>query len=187
MRSFLDAKLMAKSLRAALESRGTPLSYSQCLEIVADQFGLDSWNVLAAKIGRTTGADDESPAIGFHETAPIFRTFAEDKAKEFYLGFLGFTLDWEHRFHPGAPLYCQVSRAGLILHLSEHHGDATPGSTTFVAMRGIRAFNAEILARRYANNRPGVEEMPWGLVMEVIDPFGNRIRFCERPGEGGGA
>lgn len=183
MRSFLDAKLMAKSLRASLESRGTPLSHSQCLEIVAGQFGLDSWNVLAAKIGQTTGADDAAPTIGFHETAPIFRTFAEDKAKEFYLGFLGFTLDWEHRFHPGAPLYCQVSRAGLILHLSEHHGDATPGSTTFVAMRGIRAFNAEVLARRYANNRPGVEEMPWGLVMEVIDPFGNRIRFCERPGE----
>jgi hypothetical protein len=30
-----------------------------------------------------------SPAI------PILRSFFEDKAREFYLGFLGFTLDWE--------------------------------------------------------------------------------------------
>lgn len=29
---------------------------------------------------------------------PIIRIFSEDKAKEFYLDFLGFTLDWEpHR------------------------------------------------------------------------------------------
>jgi catechol 2,3-dioxygenase-like lactoylglutathione lyase family enzyme len=188
MRSFLDAKLMAKSLRAALERQGTALTHSQSLEIVAGQFGFASWNVLAARIGdagSSPGTTTEGPAIGFHETAPILRTFSEEKAKEFYLGFLGFTLDWEHRFHPGMPLYCQVSRSGLILHLSEHHGDATPGSTTFVAMRGLRAFNAEVLARRYANNRPGIEEADWGLVMEVIDPFGNRIRFCERPENAG--
>lgn len=181
MRSFLDAKKMAKSLRDSLEKQGTPLSHSQCLEIVARQFGADSWNGLAAQIGIATSGRDDRPAIGFSETAPVLRIFAEDRAKAFYLGFLGFTLDFEHRFHPDAPLYCQVSRAGLILHLSEHHGDATPGSTTFVAMRGIRAFNAELLAHRYPNNRPGVAEEPWGLVMEVTDPFANRIRFCERP------
>ncbi|MGG2478234.1 glyoxalase superfamily protein, partial [Rhizobium sp. BR5] len=28
--------------------------------------------------------------------------------------------------------------------------------------------------------KPGVEELPWGDVMEVTDPFGNRIRFCEQ-------
>ena len=27
--------------------------------------------------------------------------------------------------------------------------------------------------------RPGIEEVPWGKEMTVIDPFGNRIRFCE--------
>jgi ribosomal-protein-alanine N-acetyltransferase len=45
-------------------------------------------------------------------------------------------LDWEHRFEPDAPVYMQVSRGPLILHLSEHHGDATPGSTAYVRMRG---------------------------------------------------
>lgn len=115
----------------------------------------------------------------FTETCPILRIFDEAKALDFYAGWLGFTLDWEHRFAPGMPLYVQVSRAGLILHLSGHHGDASPGSTTFVRMQGIREFHAEIMAKPYANMRPGLEDAPWGTEMTVIDPFSNRIRFCE--------
>lgn len=115
----------------------------------------------------------------FLETAPIFRSFDEGKARAFYLDWLGFTVQFEHRFHPGAPLYMGISRGGLVLHLSEHHGDATPGSTAFVRMAGIRDFHAEIIGRPYANNRPGLETLPWGLQVEVIDPFANRIRFCE--------
>mgnify|MGYP001584974684 CR=1 FL=1 len=115
----------------------------------------------------------------FHDTIPVLRSFDEAKAKEFYLGFLGFTLGFSHRFAPDLPLYFEVERAGLKLHLSEHHGDATPGSTVFVWMRGIDEFHAELTARRYGFYRPGVETVPWGREMQVIDPFGNRIRFCE--------
>jgi catechol 2,3-dioxygenase-like lactoylglutathione lyase family enzyme len=50
---------------------------------------------------------------------PILRIFSVEKAREFYLDYLGFHLDWEHRFDDNAPLYMQVSRAGLILHLCE--------------------------------------------------------------------
>jgi hypothetical protein len=28
--------------------------------------------------------------------------------------------------------------------------------------------------------KPGVEQAPWGLEMTVIDPFSNRIAFCEQ-------
>jgi hypothetical protein len=28
--------------------------------------------------------------------------------------------------------------------------------------------------------KPGLQEAPWGLEMEVIDPFNNRLTFCER-------
>lgn len=45
----------------------------------------------------------------------IIRIFSEDKAKEFYLDFLGFTLQWKHRFEPGFPLYAQISRSDLTL------------------------------------------------------------------------
>ena len=54
---------------------------------------------------------------------PIFRIFDVDKARAFYLDFLGMSVDWEHRFDESAPLYMQVSRGELKLHLTEHHGD----------------------------------------------------------------
>ena len=41
----------------------------------------------------------------FGPTIPILRMCDEAKAREFYLGFLGFAVDWEHRFEPGFPLY----------------------------------------------------------------------------------
>lgn len=48
----------------------------------------------------------------FGKTTPILRIFDEAKAREFYEGFLGFKVDWEHRFEPDLPLYLQVSKDG---------------------------------------------------------------------------
>jgi hypothetical protein len=50
MCTYLDAKAMAKSLRESLSGRNVSLSHSECLEIVARQFGLSDWNRLAAKL-----------------------------------------------------------------------------------------------------------------------------------------
>ena len=113
-------------------------------------------------------------------TVPILRIFDLAKACEFYLGFLGFTVDWEHRFAPDMPLYMQVSRGDLVLHLTEHHGDACPGSAVFVRTTGLEDFHREITAKGYGYMRPGIEIAPWhAKVMQVIDPFGNRLRFNE--------
>jgi uncharacterized glyoxalase superfamily protein PhnB len=115
----------------------------------------------------------------FH-AIPIFRIFDVAKAKEFYVDFLGFRVDWEHRFDETAPLYMQMSRDGLLLHLSEHHGDACPGSTAVGQTTGLEAYHREITAKGYRFMRPGIEVAPWNArVMEVIDPFGNRLRFNE--------
>ncbi len=56
--------------------------------------------------------------MNFSRTTPILRSFDEAKAKEFYVAFLGFKVDWEHRFEPGLPLYMQVSRGACVLHIS---------------------------------------------------------------------
>jgi catechol 2,3-dioxygenase-like lactoylglutathione lyase family enzyme len=114
------------------------------------------------------------------QTVPLLRIFDADKAREFYLGFLGFRVDWEHRFGESFPLYMQVSRDGCVLHLTEHHGDCTPGSTVFVRVTGLTDFHREITTKGYAYMRPGIERAPWNAdVMEVTDPFGNRLRFSE--------
>ena len=121
--------------------------------------------------------------IRFETTAPVLRIFSVEKAREFYLDFLGFTVAFEHRFEPDLPLYMGISRGGLTLHLSEHHGDATPGSAVFVWMTGIDELHAELAAKRYGYNRPGIQEQPWGRGLTVTDPFANRIHFYERPRE----
>ena len=111
---------------------------------------------------------------------PIIRIFSEDKAREFYLDFLGFTLQWEHRFEPGFPLYAQIRRSDLTLHLSEHHGDGTPGTVIFVPVEDIGALHRELTVKNYKYARPDIEELPWGRQIQFADPFGNRLRFCER-------
>jgi len=50
MRTYKDAKAMAKSLRDSLAARRVSFSHSECLEIVAKQFGFVDWNILAAKV-----------------------------------------------------------------------------------------------------------------------------------------
>jgi len=124
-------------------------------------------------------------AIQFEKTVPLLRIFDLPKAKEFYVDFLGFTIDWEHRFDDRAPIYMSVSRGTLALHLTEHYGDCCPGTTVYVSMRGIEEFHREIMAKNYGFMRPGIGQTEWGsTMMQVIDPFGNRIRFDE-PKQGG--
>ena len=115
---------------------------------------------------------------------PIFRIFDVGKAMEFYCGFLSFTVDWEHRFAPDAPLYCQISRSGMLMHLSEHAGDASPGARVFVPITGAAALHDELNAKDYPYMRPGLHQAPWGLEVSVTDPFSNRITFCEREFKG---
>ena len=119
--------------------------------------------------------------VQFISIVPILRIFDVAKADEFYQGFLGFKVDWDHRFDDNAPLDRQVSRGDLILHLSEHHGDGSPGARLRVMMRGVEEFHREISAKNYRYMRPGLEKTPWGtLETGAIDPFGTIIRFCER-------
>lgn len=118
-------------------------------------------------------------SISLSAAIPTLRIFEEGKAREFYCGFLGFSVGFEHRFEPDLPLYMEVVRDGLRLHLSEHHGDATPGSAVLVPMQGLRTFHRELADKEYSYARPAIERLPWGEWIQVIDPFGNRLRFCQ--------
>lgn len=113
-------------------------------------------------------------------TTPIFRIFDEAKAREFYVDFLGFSVNWEHRFEPGMPLYMQVSRGECLLHLSEHHGDCCPGAAARVQVDELDAFAAELQSKDYKHSRPAIHQMPWGTRdLSVHDPFGNRLTFTD--------
>jgi uncharacterized glyoxalase superfamily protein PhnB len=119
-------------------------------------------------------------AVTFGHTIPLLRIFSFEKAQEFYVEFLGFAVDWEHHLDDHSPAYLQVSRGGVVLHLTEHHGDCCPGSTVFVWMTGIEEFHRELTDKGYRFLRPEIETTFYDAkCIEVIDPFGNRIRFNE--------
>ncbi|MDH0745577.1 glyoxalase superfamily protein [Pseudomonas sp. GD03842] len=64
--------------------------------------------------------------------------------------------------------------------LEKRHGDCQLSEHgVFVPVTQIEALCEELNAKRYKHARPGIQEQGWGKVMEVADPFGNRLRFCE--------
>lgn len=175
----IDPKSMASRLRSQLAARGTDITHSQSLELVAAQLGYRDWNTCAA--ARTTPttrpAGTGRVAPRGPVTIPILRTFPGGEARRFYVDFLGFTVDWEHRFGEGMPLYQQVSREGCVLHLSEHHGDATPGSAVRIEIADVARLQRELLASTVYPLRIGLDSKPWGDDLTVPDPFGNRLVF----------
>lgn len=114
---------------------------------------------------------------------PIFRVFNYDKVIEFYVDWLGFKIDWEDR-QPNWPIYLQVSLGDIQLHLSEHHGDCTPGARAFINdFDNLKDYHQRLLDKNYTFNRPGIHTATWNnefYTMEAIDPFGNRLTFNGR-------
>ena len=115
---------------------------------------------------------------------PVLRIFDYDKAIAHYVHWLGFSIDWEHRFEEGAPVYLQVSFRNIVLHLSEHSGDGTPGTNVFIDdFEGLETYHRLLLQKKYKYNRPGID-VPFfdasALSVTVIDPFHNQLILVER-------
>ena len=110
---------------------------------------------------------------------PILRIFDEAMARGFYLSYLRAAETFSHRFDPNAPLYLGVQLHGADLHLSEHFGDATPGSSIRLRIEDLPRYHAQLIKATYPNANPSITEQPWGLDMPISDPFGNRIIFCQ--------
>lgn len=110
---------------------------------------------------------------------PVLRSFDETRARAFYCDFLGFELVFAHRFEPGLPLYMGVKLGDCELHLSEHYGDATPGSAIRIAVDDVTAYVAQLRAKNFGNARPGAPgKTDWGsLETTIADPAGNRLMF----------
>jgi hypothetical protein len=111
---------------------------------------------------------------------PVLRILDVAKAKEFYIDWLGFNIDWEHRFGENFPLYFQVSKDGLIFHLTEHYGDCVPGSRIRIHTPGVASLQEQLNEKDYRYYKPGIEKTEWGtLEMSLLDPFGNHLVFYE--------
>ncbi|MEU9984319.1 glyoxalase superfamily protein [Streptomyces sp. NPDC050856] len=101
------------------------------------------------------------------EAIPVLRVADAGAAARWYAR-LGFEQRWEHRFEPGFPAFVEVARGAVRLFLSEHRGDAPPGSLVYLRVGDVDAVTAGL----------GVtpQDLPWGREAELRDPDGNRIR-----------
>lgn len=167
-----DAKTAARTLRRSLAETDISISHGRALEIVSQQLGFTDWNTASARLSAVR------PGTG--APVPVLRIHDEGLATEFYLDYLGFTVEWEHRFEPGMPLYLRICRDETTLDLSEHHGDGTPGTVAWVPIANAATFLAEISTRSHPRLNPGIDhDAPGGPTIEITDPFGNVLRLCE--------
>lgn len=114
----------------------------------------------------------------FESAIPILRIVDVDKALAFWVGFLGFSVEWTHRTGDAGPTYLSIVRGDCRIHLSEHHGDGCPGAVVFVSVDDIAALHAELIAKDYPFMRPTLDDSGHdSRSVQVIDPFGNRVRF----------
>src|SRR5690349_1412205 len=110
---------------------------------------------------------------------PILRSFDEARAKSFYCDFLGFVVLFEHRFEPDLPHYMGLKLGACELHVSEHYGDATPGSAVRIPIDDVTRYARALGEKAFGNCRPGKpKQTPWGsLEVTITDPAGNRLTF----------
>ncbi|MFT5507921.1 MAG: putative glyoxalase superfamily protein PhnB [Hyphomicrobiaceae bacterium] len=122
---------------------------------------------------------DQPPQFG--SVTPTLRSFDEAMMREFYVDYLGFEITFEHRFGENFPLYVGLKRDDCELHLSEHHGDCSPGARVRIHVAGLHNY-WEILSKNdYRFAKPGKPELqPWGdSELTISDPFSNRLTFFE--------
>ena len=120
-------------------------------------------------------------AFAFKAPVPVLRIFDEAKAMEFYLDFLGFHVDWAHRFEDNFPVFIQISNGFCVIHLSEHYGDACPGAALRIETDRLDEYRNFLGEKNYKYAKPGIERTCSGLrEMRIADPFGNRLIFFDR-------
>ena len=106
------------------------------------------------------------------EVVPVLRVADAARAVQWYER-LGFRKEWEHQFEPDFPWFVSVARGNIRLYLSEHAGDAPPGSLIHLYVNDIDAVSAEF-------ELPVDEEGLAGRECDLADPDGNRLRIASR-------
>jgi catechol 2,3-dioxygenase-like lactoylglutathione lyase family enzyme len=108
---------------------------------------------------------------------PQLRMTKWDRSRAFYVDGLGFSVDWEHRFEPGFPVFAQLTRQGLSLFLTEHAGDCQVGGAAYFVIDDVDSMFTEIRRRGIQPAEPPTDTEWNAREMTVVDPDGNKLRF----------
>ena len=102
---------------------------------------------------------------------PILRIEKWERSVEWYRQ-IGFEPAGEpHRFEAGLPAFGTVQNGDVGLFLSEHTGDARPGTLIYLWVDEV-----DPIAEHF---RVVPDDMPWARDIEITDPDGNRLRIGE--------
>jgi len=105
---------------------------------------------------------------------PILRVSSLQASLDYYVGVLGFTIDW----HDPA-IIASVSRDGFNLMLAE--GDqGNPGTWVWIGVNDSALLFNEFRAKGATIRLPPTN-YPWAYEMQVTDPNGNVLRFGSEP------
>ena len=111
---------------------------------------------------------------------PALRIRAYEAARTFYAQ-MGFTEQWTHQFEPGLPVFASVSREGMEIFLTEHHGDCQYGALVHFYVDDVDELYAEFDKSGVAVSEPPGNSLGLDLRdMLVVDPDGNRLIFLTR-------
>lgn len=99
------------------------------------------------------------------------------------MDWLGFKIDWEST-PDNSPIYLQISLGKIVIHLTGHQCDCSPGSRIHIEdFKGLKEFHKSLLAKEYVFNSPSIDKAFYNSkvnIMQVTDPFGNRLTFTEK-------
>jgi len=99
------------------------------------------------------------------------------RSRAFYVDGLGFTVDWEHRFEAGFPVFAQLTRDGMSIFLTEHAGDCQVGGAAYFWVDDVDALHREIRDLGRAPFSPPRDTEWRTRELAIVDPDGNRLRF----------
>ena len=124
-----------------------------------------------------------APLRGFEirSSIPVLRMLDEAKAKQFYLDYLGFVVDWECRFTPVAPVFTQIHLGEAYLHLDGHATEDAPTSQVNIPVLGLENYCEYLIAKGADYPKPSVVDPRYvgrNTDMNIDDPFGNELVFC---------
>jgi catechol 2,3-dioxygenase-like lactoylglutathione lyase family enzyme len=113
-------------------------------------------------------------SVRFENSIPILRVSDLEKSLEYYVGVLGFGLDWQ-----SDTTMASVSRDGCSVMLCEN-GQGNPGTWVWFGVTDAGELFQEYRAAG-AKVRLEPTNYPWACEMRIEDPDGHVLRFGSEP------
>lgn len=115
--------------------------------------------------------------IQLRSSIPTFRVKDARAAEAFYREKLGFSTSWAHDPGNEYPVFLEMVRDNVALHLSEHDGDGPVGVSIYVNVTDALALHDAFLAAGAEVAEPP-QNSGWGeVVFSLPDLDGDTLRF----------